>query len=265
MNHDIDYYSNKLHNDGFVHVDSLFGSEELKDVVNAIKDNMNSPSPFGKIMKSDSGGDFFMDFNNWKRLDSIKKVCFNDKLVDLVTSLTKSKKCWLFHDHVLVKSGPALSTPIHHDRPYYIFDGNLNVSVWITADDVKRESSLVFYKNSHKSDDLYIPRSFDSGKSLAQKEVEGFTLIDKESFNGYEPVDFEMKAGDAIVFFHKTVHRAKEHQSGSLRRALSVRYLLDGTTMTKKYINATPPFDRMGVKVVEGEGVPEKNFPLLKS
>jgi len=265
MNKNLDYYSKKLNEDGFVHIDSLFNQEELQDVVHAIKDNMQSPSPFGKTMKSDSGGDFFMDFNSWKRLDSIKKVCFNSKLVDLVTSLTKSKKCWLFHDHVLVKSGPASSTPIHHDRPYYIFDGDLNVSVWITADDVKRESSLVFYKNSHKSEELYIPKAFNSGKSLVQKEVEGFKLIDEDSFEGYEPVDFDMKAGDAIVFFHKTVHRAKEHQSGSLRRALSVRYLLDGTTMTKNYINATPPFDRMGVTVKEGGDVPEKFFPLLKS
>ena len=86
----------------------------------------------------------------------------------MVTSLTKSKKCWLFHDHVLVKSGPALSTPIHHDRPYYIFDGDLNAPVnGFTADDVKRDSSLVFYKNSHKTDrmdtyqDLLIQRKND--------------------------------------------------------------------------------------------------------
>lgn len=265
MKHNLDVYSKKLHEDGFVHVDNLFNSEELQDVIKAIKDNMNSPSPFGKIMKSENGGDFFMDFNNWKRLESLKKVCFNDKLVNLVTSLTKSKKCWLFHDHVLVKSGPALSTPIHHDRPYYIFDGDLNVSVWITADDVKRDSSLVFYKNSHKTEELYIPRSFNSGKMLAHKGVEGFQTIDEDTFKEYDPVDFDMKAGDAIVFFHKTVHRAKEHKSGSLRRALSVRYLLDGTTMTKNYINCTPPFDRMGVTVNEGSGVPESFFPLLKS
>ncbi|MDA9985245.1 phytanoyl-CoA dioxygenase family protein [Flavobacteriaceae bacterium] len=265
MKQKIDFYSKKLNQDGFVHIDGLFSSLELRDIVKAIEDNMNSPSPFGKTMKSEKGGDFFMDFNSWKRLDSIKEVCFNDKIVKLVTSLTKSKKCWLFHDHILVKSGPALATPIHHDRPYYVFDGNLNVSVWITADDVKKESSLVFYKNSHKSEELYIPRSFNSGKSLVDKVTDDFQLIDEDSFDGYEPVDFDMKAGDAIIFFHKTVHRAKENKSGTLRRALSIRYLLDGASLTKKYVNATPPFDRMGVKIVEGNPVPEKYFPLLKS
>jgi len=259
------YYSNKLHEDGFVHVDSLFNSTELKYVIKAIEDNMDSPSPFGKTMKSEKGGDFFMDFNNWKRLESIKNICFNSKMVDFITTITNSKNCWLFHDHVLVKSGAALSTPIHHDRPYYIFDGDLNVSVWITADDVNRESSIVFYKGSHKSNKLFVPRAFDSGKVISENTANEFTNIEENSFNEYEEVDFEMKAGDAIVFFHKTVHRAKENKLGTLRRALSVRYLLDGTTLTKKYINATPPFDRMGVKITEGGPVPERFFPLLKS
>ena len=265
MKQKIDVYSKRLNEDGFVHIDSLFSSEEIQDIVKAIEDNMTHPSPFGKTMKSENGGNFFMDFNSWKRLDSIKKVCFNEKLINLVTSLTKSNKCWLFHDHVLVKSGPAQATPIHHDRPYYIFDGDLNVSVWITVDDVKRESSLVFYKGSHTSKELYVPRAFNSGKLLSHKNIHGFQIIDEDSFNEYEPVDFDMKAGDAIVFFHKTIHRAKEHNSGTQRRALSVRYLLDGATMTKDFINATPPFDRMGVSVVEGSDVPESVFPLLKS
>ena len=265
MRNNSNYYSNKLHEDGFVHVDSLFNSTELEDVIKAIKDNMDSPSPFGKTMKSDKGGEFFMDFNNWKRIESIKNICFNSKMIDFITTITNSKNCWLFHDHVLVKSGAASSTPIHHDRPYYIFDGNLNLSVWITADNISRESSLVFYKGSHKSNKLFVPRAFGSGKSITKQNTEGFSVIDEDNFKDYEEVDFEMKAGDAIVFFHKTVHRSKENKLGTLRRALSVRYLLDGTTITNAYINATPPFDRMGVKINEGDPVPENFFPLLKS
>ena len=42
------YYSNKLHEDGFVHVDSLFNSTELKYVIKAIEDNMDSPVHLGK-------------------------------------------------------------------------------------------------------------------------------------------------------------------------------------------------------------------------
>ena len=265
MKNEISFYSKKLFEDGFVHIDELFSNKQVNKIIKAIDDNIDSPSPFAKKMKSEKGGEFFMDFNNWKRIESIKKICYDHKIIDLITTLTKSKKCWLFHDHTLVKKGSASSTPIHHDRPYYIFKGELNVSIWITADDVSRESSLVFYKKSHKTNKLYIPKAFDSGKSLANKEDNRFRFIDDNNFNDLGTVDFEMKSGDAIIFFHNTVHKAKENKTGTLRRALSVRYLLDGATMTKEYINATPPFDRMGVKVVEGYPVPESFFPLLKS
>ena len=257
-------YSESLKNDGFVWVKSLFDSKEISKIDEAIEANIKSPSPFGKTIRSENNGEFFMDFNNWKRLKLVREVCESKKLVRLVKQLTNSEKCWLFHDHVLVKNGNAQSTPIHHDRPYYIFKGNLNLSVWITTTDIEKSSSLVYYKGSHKSNKLFLPRSFKDGEVIEYKNSHGFEFINDDNFNDYEKVSFDMKAGDAIVFFHNTVHKARSHNSKQIRKALSVRYLLDGATMTKKYVNATPPFDRMGVDVIEDAPVPEKFFPLLK-
>ena len=67
---------------------------------------------------------------------------------------------------------------------------------------------------------------------------------------------------DAIIFYNNTLHASKPHSDSTRREALSVRLLLDGSSMTKDYINATPPFDRMGVKVVEDGVIPER-FPKL--
>lgn len=257
-------YSASLKKDGFVWIKNLFDPEEVSRIDAAIESNIKSPSPFGNTMKSESDGEFFMDFNNWKRLKLIRAVCESKKLVRLVKQLTNSKKCWLFHDHVLVKSGNAQSTPIHHDRPYYIFKGDLNLSVWITTTDVEKSSSLVYYKGSHKSNKLFLPRSFKNGEVIKYTNTQGFELINDDNFKEFEEVSFNMKAGDAIVFFHNTVHKAKSHNSKRIRKALSIRYLLDGASMTKRYINATPPFDRMGINVIEDDPVPEKFFPLLK-
>jgi len=77
-----------------------------------------------------------------------------------------------------------------------------------------------------------------------------------------EILDFDMKAGDALVFFNTTLHASKPHVDNTSRKAISVRYLLEGAKMTGSYINATPPFDKMGIKVVDGAPVPE-NFPKL--
>lgn len=259
----IEHYSKELFDNGFVHIKSLLDTSEVDLLISAINSNINAPSPFARVMGSEKNGKFFMDFNNWKRLPLINQVCRLPKLVNLVTDLTNSEKCWLFHDHVLVKYKNAYATPIHQDRPYYIFKGDLNLSVWITPDNVPSDSGLIFYKKTHNLNKLFMPKSFSNGSNIAEQSND-FEIISEATVKGFEATDFNMNAGDAIVFFNSTIHSSHPHNSDNQRRALSVRYLLDGTSLTKKYINATPPFDRMGVKVIEDNPVPENFFPLLK-
>jgi ectoine hydroxylase-related dioxygenase (phytanoyl-CoA dioxygenase family) len=259
---DIKQRSKELFEDGFTHIKSLLNPDEIALLINAIEANMSNPSPFSKNMISEDGGKFFMDFNNWNRLKPIKDFCFLPKLTDLVIDLTGSKKCWLFHDHVLVKHKHGSATPIHQDRPYYIFKGDLNLSVWITPDYVPKNSSLIFYKKTHKMNKIFMPKSFVDGKNIGINS--DFETINDETFKDCEKIVFDMSPGDSIVFFNNTIHGANYHISDTPRRALSIRFLLDGTTMTKKYFNATPPYDKFGIKIEEDAQVPEDLFPLLR-
>ena len=105
-----DELSQTLFNEGFVHLKSLLNKSEINLLKDAIASNIQYPSPFAvNISSKNKNGNFFKDFNNWRRLPLIKKLCRLPKLVNATTKLTKSKKCWLFHDHVLVKSGFAKS------------------------------------------------------------------------------------------------------------------------------------------------------------
>ena len=260
----IEDLSRKLFEDGFVHVKSLLNGKEIDLLKKAIESNLKKLSPFAvNIKQSNHSGKFFMDFNNWRRLPLIEMICRLPKLVKLVTDLTNSNNCWLFHDHTLVKSGIAKPTPIHHDRPYHIFKGNLNCSVWITADNVPKGSSLIFYKSSHKQNKIFLPKAFMDGINISSED-KSFVNLDNYNLKNHPAVDFEMAQGDAVVFFNTCLHSSHAHESESIRRALSIRYLLDGALLTKKYINATPPFDRMGVNIVEDGPVPESFFPKLK-
>ena len=254
-------YSQQLKSNGVVHYKGLFNQEDLLKLRSAIQAVVESPSPFGsQLQKDTSKGSFFMDFNNWNRIPQIFSICSNPKLLKAVQDLTGSKSGWLFHDHELVKEGCSIATPWHHDRPYYIFKGNLNLSVWIPSTSVSRKSSLVFWRGSHLFDKLYMPRAFGDGKEIENKE--NYNIIEATDVPTSEIMDFEMEAGDAIIFYNNTLHASKPHSDSGSREALSVRFLLDGATMTREYINATPPFDRMGVKVVEDGPIPER-FPKL--
>jgi ectoine hydroxylase-related dioxygenase (phytanoyl-CoA dioxygenase family) len=254
-------YKNNLMDDGVVHLHGLLDEFDLLELNAAIDENMNKPSPFGtQLQNDDSGGKFFTDFNNWKRLPKIENFCRKGNILEAIKSLTGSKTGRLFHDHVLVKEGSSIATPWHQDRPYYIFKGDLNLSIWMPTGDVAEDSSLIFWRGSHKFNNLYMPKGFADGRALGDDDR--FLDLKVDDIPSSDIMSFDMKAGDAIVFLNNTVHGSRPHSGPEARRALSIRMLLDGASMTSDYVNATPPFDRMGVKVVEGGEIPER-FPVL--
>ena len=254
-------YAEELRSTGVVHFKKLFNAGDMLSLKAAIDAVISKPSPFGSQLQSDlSKGSFFMDYNNWSRIPEVYEICKHSKLINAVRNLTGSKNGWLFHDHELVKEGQSIATPWHHDRPYYIFKGNLNLSVWIPTTAVSRSSSLVFWKGSHLFKELYMPKAFGDGKELAS--AGNYKRIEENDVPKDKIIDFDMRAGDAIIFYNNTLHASKPHSDPTKREALSIRLLLDGASMTKDYINATPPFDRMGVKVVEDGDIPEQ-FPKL--
>ena len=262
----MDSFRSKLFNDGFVHVPNFFSNSEINEIDLAIDSVYKNPTLF-KILKEDKEGSFFMDYNNWRRNKSIEKICKSKKIVEFICSLTDSSKCWLMHEDVIVKKGLAAPTPIHHDRPYFIFKGDLNLSMWTSVNDIKKDSSLILLKGSHKIDKLFLPKTFSSNKDSKLKEKPGskFVKIDKYDFSSFEEISFDFKAGDAIFFFNRTVHRAPQHLTKTTRKSLIIRYLLDGACLTENYYNDVPPYTRIGVKVKEDGIVPEGFFPLLKS
>ena len=254
-------HKERFFEDGVVLLQKLLDDTDLNELDNAISENLQNPSPFGvELQKDTSAGRFFTDFNNWGRLPSIRAFCEKSIIRDAIKDLTGSKTGRLFHDHVLVKEGSSIATPWHQDRPYYIFKGDLNLSIWMPVGGVKRENSLVFWKGSHKSKTVYMPKGFSDGRELGDNEA--FQTLDPAMIPSEDILDFEMAPGDALVFFNNTVHGSKPHDGSEARRALSIRLLLDGASMTKMYVNATPPFDRMGVKIVEDGDIPDRFLSL---
>lgn len=260
MTQNISELSERLQNDGVVLVKKLHSGEAIEQIKQAIDENFNNPSAFGHEMKSENGT-FFMDFNNWRRFKSIRSICEKPYVIELILKLTNTSDCWLFHDHLLIKSGYAPATPWHHDRPYYLVKGESNLSVWTPTCDVGKDDGMVFLRGSHKSGELYAPNSFRTGEALGSSD--NFKAIDANLLEKYDHLSFSMRKGDALVFFNKTVHGAKEHTNPFERKSLSVRYLLGDPRLTENYLNATPPFDRMGLIVEEDASIPENFFPKL--
>ena len=263
----LELYSKELFKNGFVHLKGLLDNNEISLLNRSIDLVYKNPTPF-RIKKKTNDGEFFMDYNNWRRIPEVEKLCKSKKIASIASNLVGSKNCWLMHEDVLVKSGTdGAPTPIHHDRPYFIFKGKLNLSIWMTGVDVKRDSSLICYKGSHLNNKIFLPKLFTSGKNASEfkgLESNDFEQIEDDTFREDDLVDFDLKAGDGVAFFHNTIHGSHMHKDKSNpRKSLVIRYLMDGASLTTKYYNNVPPYDKMGVNIKEDGEIPEDFFPKL--
>ena len=254
----------KFEKNGVALIKDFCSSEDLLKLVrSSIEFCLNNPSPFARKINN-GNGDFFYDYWTYKRNKSIKELLKSKDLINKIKLISGNENLNFFHDHILVKYNSAPDTPWHQDRPYYFVDGKKNFSIWITTDYIQENSSLAFCRKSHLSGNEYLPVSFENKKIIGNndflKELNN-EIIYEESTNGIEI--YNMKPGDAIIFNNKTIHKSMPSASDKSRSALSLRFIGDDAFITKKYVNATPPFDKFGMKVEEGANPDIKWFPEL--
>ena len=263
MMSDINSIKNDYLNNGVALIKNFCKDKYLDLVKKAIQFSIDNPSPFSKKINNGEG-DFFYDYWTYKRNKNIQELLMSQEFINKIKEISSSTKISFFHDHILVKYKSAPDTPWHQDRPYYFIDGKNNFSIWITIDDINENSSLAFCSKSHLSGNEYLPVSFENkkivGKNSFLSELNEDAL-NKEAANGIQI--FNMKAGDAIIFNNKTIHKSLPSSSLKTRSALSLRFIGDNAFLTHKFVNATPPFDKMGMEISEGLKPNEKWFPAL--
>ena len=93
---------------GVVVLRSFYDDGEMNMIKRAINSAVDKPSPFKSFTENP------MDLSIWILLIGVElknlKRHVNIKKVDTLKELVGSKKCWLFHDHILIKSGEAPPT-----------------------------------------------------------------------------------------------------------------------------------------------------------
>src|SRR6476661_2008780 len=147
--------------DGAVCVRGAFTAGEVALVERGIERNLADPSPRVLVAsRPDDTGRFVEDFCNWDRIGEYERVIRESAAASIAGRLMGASAVRLYHDHMLTKEpGTRQPTPWHQDQPYYNVEGRQNVSFWIPADPVNRESTLEFVAGSHLGPWL-MPRSF---------------------------------------------------------------------------------------------------------
>jgi ectoine hydroxylase-related dioxygenase (phytanoyl-CoA dioxygenase family) len=155
----------------------------------------------------------------------------NSPLPGVAAQLMDSKVVRFFLDQFFViEPGTVRSTPWHNDLPFWPFEGNDIISLWVALTPVTKETSpLQYLAGSHLEGKYYqaVPPT-----DVQDGEVSGLETCpkysDPEIRGGKRILSWVMEPGDVLVHHPLTAHGAPGNTSTERRRAaISVRYLGD--------------------------------------
>ncbi len=146
-----------------------------------------------------------------------------------------------FYDQLFVKpAGCHVATPWHQDVTFWPVEGEQLCSIWITFDDVSRESSgLEFVRGSHRWPNRYKAVTPDYNPYMMDSDLEDPPDIDSHR-EDFDLVCWDMQPGDVILFNSLVVHGSTgNHTTDQPRRAFSTRWAGDDVCFAPRH--ATMP------------------------
>jgi ectoine hydroxylase-related dioxygenase (phytanoyl-CoA dioxygenase family) len=241
----------------------FWSASEVDAIEESISEVALRPSPMVDVFEKDEAGNtlFFNDFNNWRRIDSLRSICLSKKLGIAFCELTGSHDAFFFHDHIICKKAGASSrTPWHMDKSYFMLDSPYTASFWMPTVALNNMQSLLFAKASHIERNLLMPKGFKLNNELESND--DFVQFTEDQIESkYEAISWNMERGDVAVFDFYTVHSAPGCTLPFDRKALSLRLVGDNAVFDARVQNPAPPFTQMGYRAKHGDPIKEAWFP----
>ena len=247
--------------DGAVLIKGLW-ADWVNTLSAGIDRNMADPSEFAaENLKPGEGGRFFDDYCNWTRIPEFEQVIRQSDAADVAAKLMVSDYVQLFHDHVLVKEpGTSKPTPWHQDQPYYFVEGRQNVSFWSPLDPV-REASLRCVAGSHLWPREVLPTRWVAETSF-YPDPEIYMPVPDPDAEGMTVLEWQMEPGDAVAFNYRTLHGARGNNTGTRRRAFSLRLVGEDARYVERPGRTSPPYPGHGMQA--GQRLRTDWFPVLR-
>jgi ectoine hydroxylase-related dioxygenase (phytanoyl-CoA dioxygenase family) len=215
----------RLATHGFVTLHGVIAPRWLAHLERALEEALARPSPLGQQFAR-RGGAFHSDLFLSASFPAFRAFSAESDLAAIVAEATGLPEVVLFCDELLVKEpGTSLETPWHHDYTYWPVAGEEVYSVWIPLDRVCHQTgALEFVQGSHRWDQRYHPKNFDTGADrVTANDEQPVPDVDRD----VAPADraiAEVELGDCVLFHGRTLHRAAGNSSAAQRRrAIVVR------------------------------------------
>jgi len=165
--------------------------------------------------------------NIWKSDENFKEIVACPALGEFVAKLMNWKGARVAQDQVWIKPSNSNALVFHRDTPYFDFEPDEVLTVWIALDDMDDElGPLEYVKGSHLWSDERVGCASQFFSTKKSKSL----LFDACSKAGYDPASLSFKtvgvrAGGAGVHNGRTWHGSGPNTSKNARRGIGIHFV----------------------------------------
>ncbi|MEM9203797.1 MAG: phytanoyl-CoA dioxygenase family protein [Actinomycetota bacterium] len=214
----------------------------------------------------DDGPSFFYDFNVSDRIDAFRRLRDETPMADLAQRLMGSNRLARYFDNLFIKDGGGgAATPWHEDASFQRVNGADSINFWIAFDDIPRQTALQFLAGSHRRDEpIHLMGHFEDGGAYADVIMRNRAPAPPPEVLGarFESVWWELNAGDALVWRHRTLHGAPANTLPTPRRAIAYIWLGDDARYDAAPGRVDPDFSDPAL--ADGAPFHSDRFPLVR-
>lgn len=226
--------------------------------------NLENPDSFAFPCDStneNEPGRFFDSYCNWQLIPEYLTFVLSSTAASIAAAFMQSATAQLFHEHSFSKEpATAKATPWHHDLPYYCIDGQQTASIYVALDDISVETAVQFLRGSHRTGEIYKPRTFSDGAEYTTGD-DSMVSAPATSPAADRVFSTPLAAGDALIFDFRTLHGSTDAPLQDRRRAFSTRWLGDDTHYVERPGETSPPLTDLGLE--PGDRMRDDWFPVL--
>lgn len=216
--------------DGVVCLRGMFDAEWCRLLKEAAEEIMVAGTGRTREVKSDAGqGRFYSNVyladQDW-RFGLLRDA---SPAPEIAATLLQADTIRYYYDQLFIKAPSTTApTPWHNDLPFWPFQGNDLISIWIALTPVSAETSGVQYvAGSHRWGKMYRAITPDFDPNFMDTEMPVCPdYSDPSGEQSQQLLSWTMNPGDVLCHHPLTVHGAAGNQSTTQTRiGLSIRYL----------------------------------------
>jgi ectoine hydroxylase-related dioxygenase (phytanoyl-CoA dioxygenase family) len=212
--------------DGAAHVSGLVSTSLARSLLEAADEQRKNPGEHSMSMTSD--GKFWEERESYRRNEAFRSFVMESALAREAGRALKSSEIRLYFDHLFILEADTAKDDYywHQDQPYWACEGSQICSFWLALTDCTVDSgALELVVGTDK--ELLLPEWLPETQGR-QKDGTAVTPAYHRHRDRYRIVNWDIKAGDAILFNSRIMHSSRGNHSKTQRRvAYSTRWIGD--------------------------------------